>query len=362
MTKNATPVRIAAIGDLLLTTRPDASTPGRGLEALSNEIRQLFTSCDLVLGNLECTLPGGKQVPTEPRVLTTPEQLQGLRDSGISAVTLGNNHAFDAGNDGFQKLCTQLNDNNIAWFGAGLNQAKAIEPLVLNIKDLRIALLAAVDQSSGMSRFAEKNSSGVAPLNTACLCQQIKNLRTKVDHIIVTPHWGEERFRFPSPRQIEQAHAFIEAGATMVLGHHPHVLQGLEFHGQAPIAYSLGNFLANEVYWENGDTLTWNRFERTGCILLVELNRSAIHNIQQIPVFDDGSTIAIDTTGRGERYLQRANDYLKNGITAANYRRESFRVQALLPILSQLRWEKLRRVRPSHLQKAVKLLNKGLRT
>lgn len=357
-----TTIRLAAVGDLLLTTRPGSALPGRGLEALSEEIRQLFADCDLVLANLECTLPSGDLVASEPRVLADESQLRGLPSAGIQAVTLGNNHAFDAGDAGFHRLTTLLDETGIAWCGAGRDLAEAEQPLLINVKDLRLALLPAVAGSSGMYHFAAATSSGVAPLDTDALCRRIATLRREVDHVILAPHWGEERFRFPSPTQIDQARAFIEAGASLVLGHHPHVVQGLEFYRQAPIAYSLGNFLANEVYWDSGDLLTWNRFERTGFILLAELDATGVHAVQQIPVFDDGTHLAIDTSGQGERYLQRANDYLQAGITPLRYRRETFRVRTLLPILGQLRWEKLRRLRPSHLGKALKLIFNGLRS
>ncbi|MDY0270740.1 CapA family protein [Trichloromonas sp.] len=355
-----TTIRLAAVGDLLFTTRPGATVPGRGLEALSDEVLRLFADCDLVLANLECTLPGGPLVASEPRVLADRSQPRELNRVGITAVTLGNNHAFDAGDDGFHSLTTLLDERGIAWCGAGLNLDEAQRPLILNIKNLRIAILPAVAGSSGMYRFATKNSSGVPPLNTNELCRQIEKLRREVDHVILTPHWGEERFRFPSPAQIEQGRAFIDAGASLVLGHHPHVVQGLEFHRRAPIAYSLGNFLANEVYWENGDVLTWNRFERTGCLLLAELDADGVRNVQQIPVFDDGETLAINTSGQGERYLERANRYLRDGITPARYRREAFRVRTLLPILGQLRWDKLRRLRPEHIRKAFHLITRGM--
>lgn len=356
------PLRLAAIGDLLLTSPPGASAPGRGFEALSDELRQLFVGCDLVLANLECTLPGEALVATEPRVLASAAQLRGLAAAGINLVTLGNNHAFDAQDEGFERLTALLDATGIAWCGAGLSLAEASRPLLLTLKGLRIAVVAAVDGSSGMYRFAGEASSGVPPLDTDQLCGQIQALRQEVDHVIFAPHWGEERFRFPSPQQIDQARASIDAGATLVLGHHPHVIQGLEFYRQAPIAYSLGNFFANPVYWDNGDVLSWNRFERTGCILLAELDQNGVHNVQQIPVFDDGETIVIDSTSRGQRYLLRANGYLAAGITPAHLRRETFRVRTLLPLLAQLRWEKLRRLNPSHLRKAIRLFVRGLRT
>lgn len=86
-------IRLAAIGDLLLTTRPGEAVAGRGLEALSPEVRRLFASCEIVVANLECTLPGQDKVPTEPRVFTSEDQVHGLAAAGINVVTLGNNHA-----------------------------------------------------------------------------------------------------------------------------------------------------------------------------------------------------------------------------------------------------------------------------
>lgn len=336
--------------------------PGRGLEALSAEVQELFKSCELVLANLECTLPGPDKTPTEPRVFTTEHQIKGLNKAGINLVSLGNNHAFDAGDKGFDKLKTLLEDIGVTSCGAGLSLEDATRPVIMEIKGIRIAILGVVDSSSGTYRFAGKATSGVAPLDLDSLCQTIATLRKSVDHIIIFPHWGEERFRFPSPAQITQGRAFIEAGASLVVGHHPHVIQGLEFHKQAPIAYSLGNFIANHVYWENGDFLTWNTFERTGCILLIEIDKAGILFVQQIPVYDNGKILAIDTSGRGERYLSRANQYLARGITPARHRLEAFRVRTLLPILGQLRWSKLRNLRPGHIRKAIKLLTQGLRS
>jgi poly-gamma-glutamate capsule biosynthesis protein CapA/YwtB (metallophosphatase superfamily) len=348
-------LRLAAIGDLLLTTPLGASSAGRGLEVLSSEVRQLFASCDIVLANLECTLPGKEVVATEPRVFTSEAQALGLAEGGINVVSLANNHAFDAGNEGFGRLIALLDRQNIRWFGAGLTLSDAIQPCIMEINGIRIAVIGTVDASSGMNAFAGPASSGVPPLDCENLCEKIRDLSGIVDHILISPHWGLERFRFPSPGQIKQAHAFIDAGASMVLGHHPHVIQGMEVYRKKPIVYSLGNFFVNHVYWENGDYLTFSRFERTGCILLAELNKNEIIDVQQIPVFDNGKILTIDKTGKGQRYLRTANRMLVQGVTLRRYQRERFRVRTLLPILHRLRWENLRRFRLSHLSKVLRL-------
>ena len=105
------------------------------------------------------------------------------------------------------------------------------------------------------------------------LVRQIQELRQHVDHVIVSLHWGEERFLIPSPVQVEQAHALADAGASMVLGHHPHVLQGLEVYRGVPIIYSLGNFVADEVHFTNGDAVRWDRVGQTGCILRADFTK-----------------------------------------------------------------------------------------
>ncbi|MDT8405486.1 CapA family protein [Sulfuriflexus sp.] len=349
-------IRFAAVGDLLLADLPGGRA-GRGMESLSGDVRALFASCDLVFANLEATLPGERSVATEPVVLSTVAQIRSLAESGISLVTLGNNHVFDCLEEGFLNLAGALNEMGIPWFGAGQDLAEASRPAIIELNGLSIGFLGAVDKSSAPSAFASASAVGVAPLDISQICQSIRVLRKQVDHVVVSPHWGMERFRIPSPEQIEQARLMVEAGATMILGHHPHVLQGVETYRGALTAYSLGNFLANNVHWRDGDQLEWNRFERTGLILLAEFSADRVFNIEQIPVFDDGVCISIDKSGRGDRYLQKANLLLQKGITAKDFNRERFYIQTVKPIMAQLKWSKLKRIRPSHLGKLKKLLS-----
>ncbi|MDY0212479.1 MAG: CapA family protein [Desulfuromonadaceae bacterium] len=353
-------LRIAAVGDLLLTTPRSSTTPGRGLEALSPQIRNLFSSCDVVLANLECTLPAEQQISTEPRVFTTEKQLESLQNAHINLVTLANNHAFDAFNPGFEKTETKLKRLGIKFFGAGLDATQACAPITLTINDIRIAFLAAVSPSTGVERFATAEQSGVPSFDEHAISQTILNLKQTHDHVIFAPHWGEERFRFPAPEQINQAHRFIDSGATAVLGHHPHVLQGLEHYQHGFIAYSLGNFLANSVYWDDGDTLNWDRFERTSTIIILELDNKQIRHVETVPVLDTGHNIILDHSHKGAKYRSSANKVLSKGITAAQYRRESYRVSALLPIVKKAAWENIWSFRPAHLKKIARiLLNKS---
>jgi len=344
--KNST-IRLAAVGDLLLTTKPGSPTPGRGLEALSPRLREFFKSCDIVFGNLECTLTG---------VIASEEQIRSLPVGNVSAVTLGNNHAFDCLDEGFHRLRNLLAELGVPWCGAGESVAQALRPAILEISGIKIAFLGTVDRTTGTNRFAGKSASGVAPLDVDELCETIRKLRQEVNHVIASPHWGEERFRIPSPRQIKEAHAFVDAGASLVLGHHPHVLQGMEVYKNIPIAYSLGNFIANHVYWSDGDFLTWNKFERTGCILTAELDGDNILDVKQIPVYDDGETVDLETSGWGGGCVEKANLMLSRGVSARRYGRERFLIQTIKPILTHLSRIKPSELRPGHLVKAAKLI------
>ncbi|MFO7760836.1 MAG: CapA family protein [Desulfobia sp.] len=170
-------IRIAVVGDLLLTARPGSSSPGRGLEAISNEIRNLFSACDQVIANLECTLPADSKVPTEPRLFTTKEQIETLTSAGISIVSLGNNHTFDALDEGFYRLTGLLENSGIRWFGAGRNLAQALEPAVMEKQGIKLAVIGLVDPSSGMKRFAAAESSGVACLDLKSAARTITELK-----------------------------------------------------------------------------------------------------------------------------------------------------------------------------------------
>ena len=360
--KSSTTVRIAAVGDLLLTPDPGGTPYLRSPALISPEIRALFGECDVVFGNLECTLPGdGSCVPAEPRVVGTPELVRSVKAAGFTVVTLANNHAFDCFEPGFHAMRDLLDELGLPHFGAGMNLDEAAAPVILEVGGSRLALLGAVDQRSGPSQFAATDQWGVAPLDMGRLRRQVRELGSKVDHVLVSIHWGEEKFLIPSPVQVEQARALVDAGASMVLGHHPHVVQGLEIHRGSPIVYSLGNFTADEVYFSDGDKNRWNRTGRTGCILLADLNKDGVKNARQVPTYDPGSEVQLDQSGFGQRRLDKTCRALARGVTLGRYRREHFRVKTINPILHHLRWSEIRRLRYRQVINALDSLVRALR-
>ncbi len=356
MTENRC-VRLAAVGDILLQCPPKSSGYPRAIQLVGDDVGEIFQSCDLIFGNLECTLAYDNQlIPTEPRVITDAESVRAVKAAGFGVVTLANNHMFDGRDRGFIKLRSLLDEIDLPHFGAGLNAAEASAAAILQINGLRIAFLGAVDHRSGPYQFASDDAWGVASLEVDRLRQQIRQLRPAVDHVIVSVHWGEERFLVPSPLQLQQARAMVDAGASMILGHHPHVLQGLEIYQGVPIIYSLGNFLADDVYFSSGDAIRWNRLERTGCILLAELSASAVRVTRQIPTFDDGQTVTVDRTNFGAARIRRSARAIAGGVSARRYRREHLWVKTVQPTLAHLRPSQLIHLRPRHVRNALRTL------
>ena len=352
-------VRFAAVGDLLLAPGPESSVPGRGMESLGDDLKDLMLSRDIVFGNLECTLPGTGTVSTEPRVVSTEAQVLSLKQAGIGVVTLANNHMFDAMDEGFERVIDLLSRLNIEFCGAGRNVHEAFRPTILEFNNIRIAFIGVADKSTGASRFASDKASGIARLGTEKIAEIVSSLKEQAHHVIVSPHWGEERFRVPSPEQRRQARSFVDAGASMVLGHHSHVLQGLEIYKGAPIAYSLGSFLANTVHYSNGDRLVWDRLERTGCLFLAELDENKVRNVRQIETFDDGETVDLIKSETATDNIAKVNRMLERGNYKDRFQKERFRVRVLKPILSHLRWSELKKLKLEQIGKGLKLVLKG---
>ena len=350
-------IRLAAVGDLLFPIDPlGRDRPRDPAEALRG-VQALLDGCDAVLGNPECTLQAERMVPTEPRVLAEEFQIQSLAKAGLTVATLANNHTFDCYEEGFARLRRLLDEMHLAWFGAGMDLSEAMSPALVEAAGVRLGFLGGVDAISGPAQVAGPGRAGVAPLEMPLLIKRVEALREQVDHVIVSPHWGEERFDFPSPRQVGQGRALIDAGASLVIGHHPHVLQGLERYRDGWIAYSLGNFLASEVPFTDGGRVTWNRTERTGCILLADLTARRVVSVRQVPTFDDGREVRIDDSAFGRDRIRRVNRAVASPITAARYRRERFRVQVLRPLLKHLRRppvKKLLALRPGRVLRALR--------
>lgn len=204
-----------------------------------------FADADISMINLENPLTErGTKIEKKYNYRAKPDYVQILLNSGIDIVTLANNHIYDYGESGIYDTIKHLDENNIYYVGAGRNQNEARHPVIFNIKGYKIAYFAYYGtQKHGESFPATEDSAGTALRNLDIIQEDLRRYRNKVDFITVNFHWGDEKADHPGQDQIYFAHKVIEGGADVIVGHHPHVLQGVEKYQNKIIAYSLGNFI-----------------------------------------------------------------------------------------------------------------------
>ena len=245
--KEALPFRLNAVGDISFEG-PLADAPSL---APFEDIASDLTRADLVVGNLECVLTDSPSagIPGKCVVHGGTGWAKVLKQAGIDLLSLANNHVMDYGAGGLLSTTGALRQAGVRYVGAGANRHEACSPLFLNIAGRRIAVLARSAVIVGSPCYAEEKSPGVAFLEPRDTAAAIQSARAQADIVILLIHWGIEEYSYPSSAQRQLARQLADAGADVILGHHPHVVQGIERCGHAVIAYSLGNFAFNEFGW-----------------------------------------------------------------------------------------------------------------
>jgi poly-gamma-glutamate capsule biosynthesis protein CapA/YwtB (metallophosphatase superfamily) len=240
----------AAPGDVVLRFGGDVLLGGAYERSVGDDVSRGFRGfdglsvADVAMVNLEnpVTTRGTKVVkPYNFRM--HPRYLKALSDAGIDLVTIANNHVFDFGKEGLFDTISYLDSVGIKHVGAGRDAEEAYRPVVLTIKGRKIGFLAYY--GGGEAPSATRTTSGVARRDLPRIKQDITALKKEggVDYVVVNLHWGTEKAKFPDDSQRGFARSVIDAGADALIGHHPHVLQGIERYHKGVIAYSLGNFV-----------------------------------------------------------------------------------------------------------------------
>ena len=201
-----------------------------------------YRQADVAMVNLEnpltrSTLGAGKK---QLNFKADPESVKVLTAGGVDLVNLANNHAMDYEEPGLVETINTLNNAGIEHLGAGRDIKEARRPDIIEVKGQRIAYLGYYDADL---HAADQGKAGTNPRRNNRVAEDIRALRGQVDWIIVNYHWGVELADYPGDWQIDLARFTIDQGADLVVGHHPHVLQGAEIYKGRPIVYSLGNFI-----------------------------------------------------------------------------------------------------------------------
>ncbi len=204
----------------------------------------LFSTADIAIVNLENPVTTrGKKVPKPFNFRMHPRFLEALKGAGVTAVSIANNHVFDYGKEGLFDTFSYLEKSGIQTIGAGVDMEHARRPLVVRKHGLSVGILAYY--GGGEAPGATQRRPGVARRDLAVISEDVRALKASDSslYVVVILHWGVEKAASPEPGQRHFAHALIDAGVDAIIGHHPHVLQGIERYKHGVIAYSLGNFV-----------------------------------------------------------------------------------------------------------------------
>ena len=239
---------LTAVGDTNLGGDVSPVLAANGFAWPWTAVGELMRSTTLTFANLECTMSySGSPVPGKTFTFRgDPAALPFMRDhGGVDVVSQANNHARDYGTQSLLDSLAYLEHHGIAQCGAGADYETAHRPAFLEANGLRVAFLA-YDDIGYAGWYAGAGYPGVCnPADSARLAADIRAAKESADLVVTSFHWGTERKTTPDARQTQFARFAVDCGADLVLGHHPHVVQGFEFYRGKLIANSLGNFVFN---------------------------------------------------------------------------------------------------------------------
>jgi poly-gamma-glutamate synthesis protein (capsule biosynthesis protein) len=206
----------------------------------------LLREADLALANLECPLTRATApLPKRVTFRCDPRMASALQRAGFDLLGLANNHACDFGRDALVETRDTLERVGISTVGAGMSQPEAARPTILEIAGRRIGVLAFVDLAlEGLS--PSDAAPGPAMAEPDRVASSVREARSLADSVVVTVHWGSEYRSFPNARQRALARIIADAGADLIIGHHPHVVQPVERLGRTWVFYSLGNLVFDQ--------------------------------------------------------------------------------------------------------------------
>ena len=288
-----------AVGDIALGDHPLCT--GFGTHSRSRREPPAFpfahskatlARADLRFGNLECTLSERGLRPNDYHSVQMrghAAYVQGLVDAGFDVLNVANNHSMQHGPEPFRDTVQLLRQAGIGV--CGVARGTSSEPAVVAVNGLRIGFLGYSlrprQYFTETPLYAEGSREGIVA--------DVHALRPACDIIVVSLHWGDEFIDRPSPGDVQLARAIVDAGADLIIGHHPHVLRGLEKHGRGWILYSLGNFVCD---------MLWDEELRATAIAECRLTADGVADVRLVPVRINDDSQPVPLAGDAAARLQ----------------------------------------------------------
>ncbi len=245
--------------------------------AFSKELQQTMQDADIFMLNNEFCYTNSN-TPIGGKTYTfraDPKLVSRLHEMGVDIVSIANNHTYDYGEQGIIDTMHTLKDAGIPYVGAGMNLADAKNNIVYFVANgMKIAYIAATQVERDLpilTQPATETSAGVIRcFEPELVCEMIEEADQHSDFVIVYPHWGTELVKQMQADQQALAYAFIDAGADVIVGGHPHCLQGIEYYQDVPIFYSMSNF-------------SFSSKVKNSCVLNLQVNIDGIQSARYLP-------------------------------------------------------------------------------
>ena len=256
-------------------------------------VKRVFAESDLVFGNLECTLSSSNRRDDDYNSVQMrghPRFCDGLTNAGFDVMNLANNHSMQHGKSAFRETVDLLTDHGIHTTGVNYDDHLTGLSTLVRKNGIDIVFLGYSMRPRQYFEHEPSYSEG----HEARMISDVEKNAKDADIVIVSLHWGDEFIQRPSPEEIQIGRDLVDAGANLIIGHHPHVLRGVERYGGGYIAYSLGNFVCDMI-WD--DTL------RETAILQCDITRDGIDNVRFIPCFINDEYQPTPLQGRAAEVL-----------------------------------------------------------
>lgn len=250
---------VLAVGDVMLGRYIEEHASHKGYGELFRFFRPLTAGSDIVTGNFSQPILTGdpNTYPIDDKYIhlkTEKEAAKAVKKAGFTTLSLANNHILDYGKPGLQETLRAFREQEIRTVGAGRDIYDAKKVVYQEVNGKRVATLGYNDRSSERYRAGE-NRPGVAPADPKLFLGMVEKAKQNADFVIVHMHWGRGYDNGVHPRQRSIGHALADAGADLVIGHGPHVLEPVEIYKGTVILYSLGNFVSDQGWSRTKETV-----------------------------------------------------------------------------------------------------------
>lgn len=348
---------LAAIGDVGVIGSARIRAAREGWDAVFAAVAPALCAADLGFANLEMPVAEADQVRPgrSPEFRHDAGVLPALARAGVRVVSLANNHIMDCGPRGLERTLSACESAGVACAGAGPDLEAARRPAELLVRSRRVAVLA---YAASSKESARAGTPGPAPLEAEFIREDLERWRPRADVLIVSVHWGSMYVDYPPPRVLELAETLESGGADLVLGHHPHVLQGWRRAGRCLTLFSLGDVVF-DARAGDFEARVASMTRRESAVFTVRVADESGLDVVPLLLDSDGwPQVPDEARGRGQ--LERLKSLVAGPADARErFAREAaplllgYEIESLGQYLRQGRWDRAARllgsVRPRHL-------------